>query len=127
MSPFDILNAINFTKENVFVDPQVEKEYKTFLINRGLSYFPDTVMYANEMNRYSFLDKEVQFNFLLHAIPKRKRFSKWAKKDSLSDQLSTVMQCYKYSEAKALEAMSLLSDEQITIIEDKMRKGGKND
>ena len=127
MSPFDILNAINDTKQNVFEDPQAEKDYNAFLINRGLSYFPDTILYANEMNKYQDLDKKMQFDFLVNSIPKRRRFSKWHKKEVSTDRLKAIMSYYKYSEERALEAMSILSDEKITIIENKMNKGGRND
>ena len=125
MSPFDFLNAINDTKKDMFADPQAAKDYAPFLINRGLSYFSDSVLYANEMNRLgTVLDKEVQFDFYLHALPKRKRFSKWFKKDVSTSQLEAVKLYYKYNEARALEALSILSDEKIIIIEEKLYKGG---
>lgn len=126
MNPFDMVNAINFTKENLFEDPQAEKDYSPFLTNRALSYFPDTVFYANEMNRLSHAPKQWQFEFLLHAVPKRKRFSKWSKKSQLSDDVIAVSKYYKYSMEKAVEAMSLLSDEQITKIKQQMEQGGKS-
>jgi len=125
MSPFDFLNAINSTKENVFVDPQAEKDYSPFMINRGLSYFNDTIMYANEMNKYNLLDKKLQFDFLLNIVPKRKRFSKWFKKEDAAFNLNAVMSYYKYNEERALEVMSILNDDQIRIIIDKMNKGGR--
>jgi hypothetical protein len=127
MSPFDFLNAINDTKQNLFEDPQAEKDYNAFLINRGLSYFPDTIFYANEMNKQFDTPKKMQFDFLMNSIPKRKRFSKWHKKDVQSDRLKLIQDYYKYNEERALEALSILSDEKITIIENKMNKGGRND
>jgi hypothetical protein len=63
MNPFDVLNSINYTKENLFEDPQSFKEYSAFMVNRGLSYFPDTILYANEMNRYSSIPNDWQFFF----------------------------------------------------------------
>ena len=79
MSPFDFLNAINTSKENLFEsDPQAGKDYKPFLINRGLSYFPDTIFYANQMNQHPSLDKDMQFFFFLNIISRKKRFSKWS-------------------------------------------------
>ena len=127
MSPFDFLNAINMTKEDLFVDPLAEKDYNAFIINRGLSYFPDTLFYANEMNKNGTVSKKMQFDFLMNSIPKRKRFSKWHKKEVSTEQLKAIMGYYKYSEERALEALSILSDEKITIIENKMNKGGRND
>ena len=83
MSPFDFLNAINDTKVDLFTDPQADKDYNAFLINRGLSYFPDTIFYANEMNKSDHIDKKMQFDFLMNSITKRKRFSKSCAKQQI--------------------------------------------
>ena len=125
MTPFDFINAINLTKKNLFEDPQAEKDYVPFLVNRGLSYFPDTVLYANEMNRNSGIPKDWQFSFFLNTIPKKKRFSKWHKKDADSESLILVKEYFGYSSEKALEALSILSDEQLAMIKEKLYKGGK--
>ena len=126
MNPFDYLNSINFDKTDLMKDdPLAEQKYPAFMVNRGLSYFPDTIMFANQMNGFAHLDSKLQYNFYLHGISKRRRFSKWAKKDPQSETLRAVMLYYKYSEERALEAISILSDEQITIIEEKMNKGGR--
>ncbi len=125
MTPFDFINAINLTKKNLFEDPQAEKDYLPFLVNRGLSYFPDTVLYANEMNRNSGIPKDWQFSFFLNTIPKKKRFSKWHKKDADSESLTLVKEYFGYSSEKALEALSILSDEQLAMIKEKLYKGGK--
>ena len=125
MSPFDFINAINSTKENLFEDPSATKDYSPFLVNRGLSYFHDTVVQANTMNMYSNIPNEWQFNFLLNSITKKKRFSKWAKKDPATEQLKLVQEYYGYSSEKAKEALSILSDEQLKLIEEKLNKGGK--
>ena len=126
MNPFDYLNSINFDKTDLMKDdPLAEQKYPAFMVNRGLSYFPDTIMFANQMNGFAHLDSKLQYQFYLYGISKRRRFSKWAKKDPQSDILRAVMDYYKYSEERALEAISILSDEQITIIEEKMNKGGR--
>ena len=125
MSPFDFLNAINDNKKDLFQDPQAEKEYSAFMVNRGLSYFPDTVLYANEMNRYPSIPKSWQFYFFLNTIQKKKRFSKWAKKDAETKSLQLIKEYYGYSFEKAKEALSVLSVEQLSIIEEKLQKGGK--
>jgi hypothetical protein len=125
MSPFDFLNSINDNKKDLFEDPQAEKDYSAFMVNRGLSYFPDTVLYANEMNRYPTIPKSWQFYFFLNTIPKKKRFSKWAKKDAETKSLQLIKEYYGYSYEKAKEALSVLSVEQLSIIEEKLQKGGK--
>ena len=81
ISPFDFINAINLTKENLFTDPQANKDYSPWMVNKGLSYFPDTILHANEMNGNYSIPKEWQFSYYLNTIPKKKRFSKWAKAD----------------------------------------------
>lgn len=125
MSPFEFVNAISDNKKNLFEDPQAHKDYSSFLINKSLSYFPDTVLYVNEMNRRYDIDKDWQFFFLLNSIPKRKRFSKWAKKEAEPKYLKEVMEYYGYSITKAKEALRVLTDEQLTMIEEKLNKGGK--
>ena len=125
LSPFDFINAINLTKKNLFEDPQASKDYKPFLVNRGLSYFPDTVLYANEMNRNAGIPEDWQFSFFLNTIPKKKRFSKWHKKDADSESLTLVKEYFGYSSEKALEALSILSDDQLVMIKEKLYKGGK--
>ena len=125
MSPFDYINAINFTKQNLFEDPQAHKDYNAWIVNKGLSYFPDTLLYANEMNRHYGIPKNWQFSFLLNSIAKKKRFSKWSKKDAISESLRLVKEYYGYSNEKAKQALSVLSDEQLAMIEQKLYKGGK--
>jgi hypothetical protein len=125
MSPFDFINAINFTKEDLFKDPQAKKDYAAFIVNRGLSYFPDTVMYANEMNRFPSTPEEWQFSYFLNSIAKKKRFSKWAKKDADSESMLLVKEYFGYSNEKAKEALTVLSDEQLTMIKEKLYKGGR--
>lgn len=125
MTPFDFINAINLTKKDLFEDPQAEKDYVPFLVNRGLSYFPDTVLYANEMNRNSGIPKDWQFSFFLNTISKKKRFSKWHKKDAETEPLRLVMEYFGYSSEKAQEALSILSEDQMVMIKEKLYKGGK--
>ena len=124
VSPFDYLNSINFTKQDIMMDDQAEKGYAPFMVNRGLSYFPDTVAFANEMNRYHHLDNRLQFDFLINITRKRKRFYKWAKAQPESD-IDAVKEYYEYSNEKARQALTLLSPEQIKIIKTKVSKGGK--
>ena len=125
MNPFDYLNAINATKEDVMVDDVAESKYNAFLINRGLSYFVDTVLYANEMNLHNHIDKRMQFDFLQSSIRKRKRFSKWAKAEKVTD-LEVVKEYYGYSNEKAKAILPLLNDEQLDQLKLKLDKGGKS-
>ena len=124
MSPFDYLNSINDHKRDLMVDDMTEKSDNGFMINRSLSYFQDTIMFANEINKYHHLDNKLQYHFLINIIRKRKRFSKWIKPEQLSD-IEVVKQYYGYSNEKAKQVLPLLSPEQITIIKKKVSKGGR--
>ena len=124
MSPFDFLKAINETKKDIMVDDISEKEYNPFIINRGLSFFKDTILYANEMNRYHHLDHRVQFDFFINIIRKKKRWSKWIKASDV-DNLKLIKEYYGYSNEKAKSALSLMSNEQIEQLKQRIYKGGK--
>jgi hypothetical protein len=127
ISPFDFVNAINTTKEDLIRNtdnPELaEKDYNPFLVNRALSYFPDTVAFANEMNRLSHLPHIMQNDFYLNIIRKRKRFSKWhkTKKDKNAMIIAEYYQC---SMKRAMEYLSILTDTQIKEIEKRLQKGG---
>ena len=124
MNPFDYLKAINETKKDIMVDDIAEKEYNPFIINRGLSFFKDTILYANEMNRYHHLDHRVQFDFFINIIRKKKRWSKWVKPSDI-DNLELIKEYYGYSNEKAKSVLSLLSNEQIEQLKQRIYKGGK--
>jgi hypothetical protein len=124
LNHFDYLNSINLTKKDIMIDDDCEKSYNSFMVNRGLSYFQDTIIIANEMNRQHQLDSKLQYQFLINMIRKRKRFSKWAKAQKESD-IDAVKEYYGYSNEKARQALTLLSPDQITIIKNKVSKGGR--
>ena len=124
MNPFEYTNAINYTKKDIMVDDVAEKAYSSYMINRQLSYFPDTVLAANEMNRNHHLDNRLQFDFFINIVRKRKRFSKWFKPEHISD-LDVVKKYYGYSNEKARQVHSLLSSDQIDILKKKVYRGGK--
>ena len=120
----DWLNSINFTKENLMEDPSAKKEYAPFIINRCLSGHIDCILYTNEMNKYHFLDKDMQYSFYLNSLRKKKRFSPWLRKDKVTD-LECVKQYYGYSNEKASQALKILSKEQINFIKQRLEIGGK--
>ena len=124
MNPFDFLNDINYCKSNIMVDDIAEKKYPPFMVNRGLSYFQDTVLMANEMNRYHHIDNRLQFDFFINIIRKKKRFSKWAKPEKLND-VEVIKEYYGYSNEKARQASKLLSSDQIDELKKKVYKGGR--
>ena len=119
------LNSINFSKTNLLdEDPDAKKDYAPFIINRCLSGHLDCILFANEMNKYSFLDKDMQYTFYLNILRKKKRFSPWLRKDKIED-LETVKKYYGYSNEKAYQVLKILSNEQIDYIKQRLEIGGK--
>jgi hypothetical protein len=120
----DYLNSINQNKKNIIVDDDTEKAYPPFIINKCLSGFLDTVLFANEMNLYPHLDKKMQYDFFINSISPRKRFSPWEKKSSI-DYLDVVKEYYGYNTDKALQALRILTKDQLEEIKRLVNKGGR--
>ena len=123
MNPFEFINSINTTKQNIMVDDITEKAYNPFIVNRSLSYFKDTVLFANEMNINHHIDNRLQFDFFINIVRKKKRFSKFMKPETVSD-VEVVKEYYGYSNEKAKSALTLLTSDQINELKKKVYKGG---
>ena len=121
----DYLPAINHTKKNLMDsdDPMWEKKYPAFMVNKVLSGFSDTVMLSNEMNRNHFLDRDMQFQFLLNSIRSKKRFTPFLKASKIKD-IECVKEYYGYSNEKAKSALDILTKEQLKLIKESLYKGG---
>ena len=122
----DYLNAINHTKERLMdtEDEEWEKKYPPFIVNKCLAPFQDTILLVNEINQYPHLDKKLQFDFLINSIRPRKRFTPWVKANKL-ENLEYVKEFYGYNNEKAKVALTILNDDQIATIKQKLNKGGK--
>jgi Bacteriophage clamp loader A subunit len=120
----EYLTSINQTKKNVILDNESEKAYPPFIINKCLAAFHDTILFSNEMNMYPHLDKKMQYDFLINSINPRKRFSPWERK-ALIDNLEVVKEYYGYNTDKALQALRILSKDQLEDIKRLLNKGGK--
>jgi hypothetical protein len=123
LNPFSFLNSINQTNKDIMVDAESEKAYVPFIINRSLSYFTDTVFFANEMNKYHKLPKRMQFDFLRFVIRKRKRFAKWHKVNKVED-IDFINRYYGYNTKKSLVALSILTNDDLKNIREAMKTGG---
>lgn len=124
MNPFEYVKAINNTKKDIMVDDIAEKEYNAFMVNRSLSNFQDTVLYANLMNVNHHLDARLQFDFFINTIRKKNRFSKWLKPLDYKD-LDVIKEYYGYSDEKAKSVLSLLNNTQIEELKKRIYKGGR--
>ena len=119
----DWLNSIYFSKKNLLEEIDNPNQYPAFIVNRMLSGNIDTALFASELNERFTMDKDMQYKFLLYAVPKRKRFSNYLKKNSLED-LELVKSYYGYNTEKALDALRLLSKEQLNYIREELNTGG---
>jgi hypothetical protein len=120
----DWLNSINQTKINLMDEnPDSEKEYPPYIINRCFSGHIDTVMFSNEMNMFHSLPKKMQYDFYINSLRKRKRFSPWIRKDTIKD-INCIKLYYGYSDEKAKQVLRILTQEQINFIKSKFETGG---
>ena len=116
--------AINLNKKNLMEeDSLTEKEYPPFVINRSLSYFQDTVLYANEMNLRGHLDNRLQNDYFLNSVRKNKRFSRWLKPEQDND-VDLIKDYYSCSEVKARELLGVLTGDQLSLISQRWKRGG---
>ena len=123
MNPFAYIKAINESKDDIMVDKFSEKKYSPFIVNRGLSFFMDTIFQTNEMNHNYHLDSRLQFDYLLNSIRKKKRYSKWLKPEKL-DNLEIIKEYYGFGNEKAKDALKIISEEQLGYIKTKLNQGG---
>lgn len=123
MTPFDFVKSISDTKDDIYTDN--ESDYNPFIINKALSFNVDCVFVANELNRFSNVPNQAQYLLWLNSIEKKRRYGKWVKKDSLSDDVKLIKEAYGYSDSKALTVLSLLSDKHLLELREKMDKGGR--
>ena len=123
----DYLKAINYTKEPLLdtEDEQWEKKYPSYIINKCVAPFPDSLMLINEINQLHHLDKKLQFDFLINSLRARKRYTPWMKAKKL-ENLEYVKEYYGYNNEKAKSALDILNDEQISTIKTKLNKGGRD-
>lgn len=113
---FDLVNEINYGKTNVIaLEGAGKSAYNAFMVNRALSQSADTVIPAQIMNFYHELDPDIQMEYLIRTIPKKKRYSKWAK-DTPSEYLDCVVKWYNVSKSKALEIIDLLDADELAEI-----------
>ena len=100
-----------------------QKKYPAFIVNKILSGFQDCIMLVNEMNRTHFVDKDMQFQFLLNSIRSKKRYSPFLRSSKLKD-LDVIKEYYGYNNDKAKTAVDILTKDEVKLIKEKLFKGG---
>jgi len=119
------LNSINITKSNLIdEEPDLEKQYPSYIVNRCMSGHIDAILLANEMNKRPNLPKKLQYDFFLNSIRKRKRYSPWLRKEEI-ENLDFVKRYYGYSNEKAKQVLNILTREQLSFIRDRLETGGR--
>jgi len=130
MKPFDYVNDINFKKKNLMRetdnDKLAESGYVPYLTNRSLSYFPDTLFHAQNMNVNNSLDNLLQYEYLLNIVRPKKRFAKWVKPED-NDDLEIIKMYFGYSNKKAEQALKVLSSEAVREIRYKITRGTQDE
>jgi Bacteriophage clamp loader A subunit len=121
---WEYVNSIN--TKSVYLDPEDPSgpDYNVYLSNRILTNFIDSVMYANDMNTNWHLDPKLQYDYLYHAVRQRKRFFLNKKKAEKIDCFEIVQEYFGYSNRKTIEAIKVLTEEQIDQIREFMFQGG---
>lgn len=127
LTPFDFINSASYDKNNILEEAdlpdQVIKQFNAFIINKGFSYFTDTILHANEMNRLHNLDKDMQYIYYFSVLRPRKRFSKWHKQQK-NDDLDLIQQHYQCNRTIAKSYLKVLTKENLDDIKKKYEKGG---
>ena len=120
----EYLNSINHEKKNIMDEnPLCENQYPAWVVKHALYGHSDTLLLVNEMNIYNQLDNKLQYDFLLNSIRQRKRFAPWLKTSKI-DNLDLVKEYFGYSDQKAKDALTLLTDDDLELIRSKLNKGG---
>ena len=124
MKPFDYINSINNKNKDMMTDTEndelAEKSYNAYLTNRSLSYFIDTILYANDMNMMAHLDNKMQYQYYMHAVPKKNRFSKWAKKDTTD--IDVITEFYKCNLTRANEILKIINKDELELMKQKLQQ-----
>lgn len=121
LSPFDLASHLNEKKGELNVE---EVGYEPYVINRVFSNTIDTVLFANELNRYWMVPKQQQFDFYYHGLPKKKRYGKWHKNQDDKASLELISEYFGYSLRKSKDALSLLRP-HLDEIAQELEKGGR--
>ena len=126
MTPFDFVNSINHTKKDLFNDSEtLESSYVPYVVNKSLSYFPETILFANDMNK-SHIENKLQYHYLLNTVRPGKRYAKWVKREDDSDR-EAIREFYGYNMEKTIQALQILTPEHISYIKQKLQRGGNDD
>lgn len=125
MNVFDFVKNITESHENVLTEENI-RDYAPFVINRALSFNLDCVFVVQELNKYgNGLSKKIQYEYLRNSIDKKRRYGRWTKRDTVSEDIELIKRAYNYSNEKAQTVLSVLTDKQLLELRQLMNTGGK--
>ena len=127
LTPFDFIKSVSHSKKDLIREDdypdQIEKQYNAYIVNRGFSYFEDTILHANEMNMRANLFNDAQYRYYLGVLRSRNRFSKWHKVEKNVD-LDAIQEVYSVNRTVAKMYLKTLSKEDLKRVHEKLEKGG---
>jgi Bacteriophage clamp loader A subunit len=127
LTPFDFIKSVSHSKKDLIRDSeypeQIEKQYNAYIVNRGFSYFEDTILHANEMNMRAHLFNDAQYRYYLGVLRSRNRFSKWHKAEKNTD-LDAIQEVYAVNRTVAKMYLKTLSKDDLKRVHEKLQKGG---
>jgi len=125
-SLFDYINDLSYGKKDLSrLNPdEFTENYSPYMINKAFSMGIDTLLYANEMNKYPDISKQMHYDYYLFSLKKQKRFNKWAKEEK-NEYLDLVCEYYQITTEKALDLIRILPDTSLENIKAKLNRGGK--
>lgn len=119
----DILKSINVTKDTDLIDVYNESDYPSWVVNRALSFYPDTILQVNEINQHSQMPRTMQYKYLLYSVRKKNRYSPWLKV-KLDPGVQLIKEYYGYSVRKAKEVLPMFTNEDLEELKLLLDKGG---
>lgn len=120
---FDFVKSVTETKVDIYEGN--ESQYTPFVVNKALSFNVDCVLFVQELNKYSSIPKDVQYQFLLNSLDKKRRYGRWVKRDAISEDMDLIKTAFNYSDEKAATVLSMMSDKQMLELRELMNKGGR--
>lgn len=123
-NPFDFVKEINNKNGRTLFND--DDDFNSFIINKVFSNTPDSVLYANEANKFSIADKQMEYDFYYYGLPKSySRYGKWNKKSKHSDDetIAMIQKVYSYSREKAESVVEILAP-HIDVLKELTYEGG---
>lgn len=124
LSPFVFINDISLDKKNLIAeDPELIKDFSSYLTTKHFSYFSETLFIANEINMCSTLEEKEKYDYFFYGIPARKRWTKWCKKEN-NQTIELIKEYYNYNNRLAEQVLRFFTDEDIEYMQEYCYKGG---